>query len=267
MDSYLRFAIKMAQSTGKLLLKGFRKTNGYHRGTVKEIHSLYDVLSDNIIKKHIERQYPRHSYLTEETGLTAKDPNYLWIIDPLDGTGNFVNANPFFSVSISLWINRQPYLGVIEAPFLKERFIAFNGASWVEDTLKKSKYPVHIAPTAEITSSYLLYCPGSEKVITPILNNLCHSYTHVKDLRMLGSAALELAWVGAGRADVYITPQICLWDIASGVQFVKNAGGKIMDFNLKEYGWEEIVNQDKMNIIASNGKVPLKAIEELHGND
>ncbi|HET7289529.1 MAG TPA: inositol monophosphatase family protein, partial [Thermodesulfobacteriota bacterium] len=117
-------AVKIAGKAGKMLLGSFRKERPVERGTVKEVKLVYDLVADSIIRKEIESRFPGHSYVTEETGFVDKESDYLWIIDPLDGTSNFADQNPMFAVSISLWHGGEPLLGVIEAPMMMERFAA-----------------------------------------------------------------------------------------------------------------------------------------------
>ncbi|MFI5322463.1 MAG: inositol monophosphatase family protein, partial [Thermodesulfobacteriota bacterium] len=123
----LKEAVRIAVKAGKRLLKSFRKEDPGERGTVKEVKLAYDTVADKIIRQLIERRFPEHSYVTEETGYVDKGSPWLWIIDPLDGTSNFADQNPMFAVSISLWHKGEPVLGVIEAPMMMERFVTVRG--------------------------------------------------------------------------------------------------------------------------------------------
>ncbi len=251
----INFSISIAQESGKLLEKLFRKEEAIIRGTSKEIKTFYDQLTDEIIKKRIEKKFRDHSYLTEETGLVDKNSDYLWIIDPLDGTGNFVNHNPFFSVSIALWYKNQPLLGVIEAPILRERFIAIKskGAYHYDLNKKIEKKIAKLSSINILENSYVIYCEGSEKNKKRILKIFKNIYPYVKEVRKLGSAALELAWIALGRAEIYYTTQISLWDIAAGLIFVKEAGAEIYKFNGQKYDWSDFPNNllGKFDLIVS----------------
>ena len=101
-------AVRFAKQAGSFLLKEFEKVRDFsERKHTKELKTFYDRASENLIKRLIQEKYPEHSILAEESGYLKKDPNFLWIIDPLDGTTNFVTGNPFFSVSIALMINKK----------------------------------------------------------------------------------------------------------------------------------------------------------------
>jgi myo-inositol-1(or 4)-monophosphatase len=261
MDKFLTFASEISSETGKMLLKHFREKNYFKRGTSKEIKSFFDTKADKMITNALKKTFPSHSYLSEETGLTKKDSNYLWIIDPIDGTSNYVNANPFFSISISLWINNKPYLGIIEAPMLKETFItSITKGAWFKDNLLNKKKKAKTSLVNKLGSSYGLYCEGGQLNKNKSLKTINQFYPKVKDLRKFGSAALELAYVGIGRAEVYIAPKTRIWDIAAGILFVHQANGILTDFNIKKYKWAEFLNKKYLNLIASNGKLKIPKI-------
>ncbi|MGC8812527.1 MAG: inositol monophosphatase family protein, partial [Candidatus Aenigmatarchaeota archaeon] len=123
MEKILLDAISFARKAGLLLLKNFKKVKEYSkRGHSKAIKTIYDKASENLIKKLILAKYPEHSILSEETGYVEKDSRYLWIVDPLDGTGNFVNGNPLFSVSIAFAEDRKLKCGAIYFPISNETF-------------------------------------------------------------------------------------------------------------------------------------------------
>lgn len=255
---YLKFALKTSKTAGKELYKVFREKDPLLRGTSKEVKSIYDIISDNIIKKAIEKNFPTHSYITEETGLIEKDRNFLWIVDPVDGTSNFENHNPFFSISIALWIKGEPVLGVIEAPMLQERFYAVAGKGAVhEDLLRKRRVKAVVSEVKKIDQSFFVFCEGGEENKGRITDMFCQTYPAMKDFRKLGSAALELAWVGVGRADGYKTTQICLWDVAAGLLFVKESGGQILKFDGSPYDMSSFNPLKKYDILATNGKIKI----------
>ncbi|MBI2453525.1 hypothetical protein HYV56_02370 [Candidatus Peregrinibacteria bacterium] len=259
MKNFLSFAEKIAESAGKKLLQNFRKENTFTRGTPKEVKSLYDKIADDIIKRALEKNYKNHSYLTEETGLIQKNNDLLWIIDPLDGTGNFVNGNPFFSVSIALWIKGEPIISVIEAPALQERYIAKkNEGAWIYDLKTGKKRKAQVSRNTKIEKSYFIFCEGGIKNKAEMLPFINDYYPRTKDMRKLGSASLELAWVGAGRSESYATFAISIWDIAAGILFVKEAGGEIFDFKLKKYNFKDLLKIEEIDMIATNGYIKMK---------
>ena len=223
-DKFLKFAIDTAQTTGRKMAYYFRKKEPVIPGAPSGIKTFYDDIADDMIKGLIEKRFPTHSYLTEETGLVDKKSDYLWIIDPLDGTSNFVNHNPFFSISVALWHKGAPMLGVIEVPILQETFTAVAGQGAFHYDGKHKKR-ARVSAISSLSKSYLIFCEGGEKNKSRIVKIFRDLYPRTREMRKLGSAAIELAWVGLGRSEAYVTTQIHVWDIAAGVLFVKEAGG------------------------------------------
>ncbi|HVY54813.1 MAG TPA: inositol monophosphatase family protein, partial [Thermodesulfobacteriota bacterium] len=157
----LREAVNIAEKAGKTLLGSFRKGRPLERGTVKDVKLVYDLVADRIIRKEIENRFPEHSYVTEETGYADKKSEFLWIIDPLDGTSNFADQNPMFAVSIALWRCGEPLLGVIEAPMMMERFAAVRGhGSYHYDLLRKKVRKAEVSGVSRASDAYGVYCEG-----------------------------------------------------------------------------------------------------------
>lgn len=252
-------AVSIAEKAGRRLLKSFRKEDPVERGTVKEVKLVYDIVSDKIIRSEIENRFPDHSYVTEETGFVDKKSEYLWIIDPLDGTSNFADQNPMFSVSISLWHHGEPLLGVIEAPIMMERFAAVRGhGSYHYDLLRKKVKKAKVSGVSRASKAYGVYCEGGVRNKKKSLELMERYYLQIKDTRKLGSAALELAFVGMGRSESYMTTAISLWDIASGILFVREAGGELLHFDGTPYRWSEFRQHRRFDLLATNGKVRIK---------
>ena len=215
-----------------------------NRGLTKEITSSLDNEADQIIIETISERYPGHNILTEETGMIDNASSYTWIIDPLDGSSNYVNHNPFFSVSVCLARENIPITGVIFAPFIEELAVARRGHGC---TLNGR--PVFVSDTHELERAYIVGCPGGD------LNNsrfATMSYVlneSIKDFRKMGSAAIEAYTVASGRVDAFVTLNISPWDIAAGAVCVQEAGGLVTDFNGNPW------NLDKSDICMSNGKL------------
>lgn len=262
MKQYLDEIIKITSSTSKLLVKSWQRNLTITRGTPKQVTSNCDLMADEMIIKGIERKFPNHSYLTEESGLTDKNSDYLWVVDPLDGTGNYLNANPFFAISIALFKKGKPVLGVIEAPILKERYLAIaNKGAWLVDLNNNRKSRAHVSKTKKLSQAYILFCEGgcdNRRRMVKVINKI---YPQVSDMRKLGAAALELAWVGTGRSEAYITAGLGSWDVAAGMIFVKEAGGRILDYNGQDKPWDEIFTDKLVKIVATNSKINLGKIK------
>jgi myo-inositol-1(or 4)-monophosphatase len=217
----------VARKAGDALMKHFRQDWALlkERTTAKEAATKYDKEVDRLIVEQIKRHYPHHSLLTEESGFLKGDPGWLWIVDSLDGTGNFANFNPFFSMCVALMHRNELLLGAIYAPAIDEFYFAEKGKGAYLNGVE-----IQVSDVSNLGQSYILYCEGGEKDrgrTGKLLHNVYHLVT---DIRKLGSAGLETAWVAAGKREAYFSTRIEPWDVAPGVLLVQEAGGKVSDF-------------------------------------
>ncbi|MBI4407885.1 MAG: inositol monophosphatase [Candidatus Kerfeldbacteria bacterium] len=243
----IEFIQALAHDTGQILLKAYQKQSAGNlalRQSPKQLKLAEDKTIDQYIIQRIQQQFPSHGILTEESGLVhSSDSKYLWIVDPIDGSVNFSTHNPFFAISIALLIDGQLELGVVEAPLLGEQFVAQRGCG-----ATVNGQPIHVSTTATLADTYLVTCDGGMTDRTQVFSTLIRNYyDQVKDIRKLGSAALECAWVAAGRADAYITMAIDPWDVAAGVLLVQEAGGTVTTFT--GAAWTPV----QSDLICSNG--------------
>ncbi len=240
------FITHVARRAGEMLMGFFRQDPALPgmRSTAKEAATKYDKMVDQVIIEDIQNEYPDHSILTEESGYSEKSPDWLWIIDSLDGTGNFANQNPFFTVCIALLYKGEPISGAINAPALGEFFVAEKGGgAWLNDKR------IEVSRIADLKKSYVLYCEGSDRDRARTGGLLNAVYVHVTDIRKLGSAGLEAAWVAAGRSEAYFTTQIEPWDVAAAVVLVSEAGGRTTDCH------GNLWKPEKSDLVFSNGLV------------
>jgi myo-inositol-1(or 4)-monophosphatase len=217
----------LSRKAGDTLMKHFRQDWSLlkKRSSAKEITTIYDKEVDRLIIEEIKIHYPHHSLLTEESGFLQGDPDWLWIVDSLDGTGNFANFNPFFAVCLALMHKNELLLGTVYAPAIDEFYFAEKGQGAYLNGVK-----IQVSDISDVNQSYILYCEGGEKDRERTGKLLHKVYPHVTDIRKLGSAGLETAWVAAGRREAYFTARISPWDVAPGVLLVQEAGGKVTDF-------------------------------------
>ena len=243
-----------AKKAGEFLLENFKKDELLfkERAMSKEIVTKYDKESDRIIIKELENNYPEHNILTEESGSIDKGSEYTWIVDSLDGTGNFASGNPFFSVSIALARNGEVILGVIYAPFLQEFYTAKKGEGAFLNDRK-----IAVSEISGISKSYIVTCEGGSKTNERLASIYSQVYPQVKDMRKLGSAAIEGGFVATGRADGYITLNIDPWDVAATVLITQESGGKASDFKGNDWKIE------KTDLLISNSHIHEILLENL----
>ncbi len=250
------FAINLVKKAGDALMRyffGSYKLFGI-RGSVKEVTTKYDKIIDRLIIQEITKKYSTHSLLTEESGLLRRDSDWLWIVDSLDGTVNFACGNPLFSICLALMRGKELILGSVCAPAISEFYFAQKGKGAFLNGRR-----IKVSKTKDLQKSYIYLCEGGEKNrirTKKILNKL---YPNVTDLRKLGSAGIEAAWVAAGKGDGYVTTKIEPWDVAAGVLLVREAGGRVTNFQGKSW------MPERNNLIFSNKKIH-KGLQELVKN-
>ncbi len=213
-------------------------------------------MSEKIIIDNIRSTFPEHNFLAEESGYTESglQGSIRWIIDPLDGTVNFAHGLPIFSISIAAEQAGEVICGVVYHPMLDELFVAAKGQG---ATLNGS--PVSVSGTAGLDSSFLItgfpYNVG---------DNPCHCIDLFVDIikrgipvRRLGSAALDLAYIAAGRFDGFWEIGLNPWDVAAGILLIREAGGTVTQFNGQQH---ELVSE---TMLATNGKIHHELISIL----
>jgi len=186
------------------------------------------------------KQKKNYSFLTEESGkIDNNDKDKIWIIDPIDGTTNFLHGIPHFAISIALKIENELKSALIHDPIKNEIFYAEknNGAYF-------NNHRIRVSSKSNIEDCLFSSNPEGLKIIYPNLN-----------MRNSGCSALDLAYVGSGRLDGFFHNKINLWDIAAGVLIVNEAGGTTNDFN--EY------NENSINIRAASTSIFNKMMEKL----
>ena len=249
------YAVELAKRAGTALIQGF-KSLAFIKNESKDPRHLvtkFDLESEKIIIGGIKRKYPHHNILSEEAGIINKGSYYTWIVDPLDGTGNFTKKNPFFSISIALRYKKELILGIVYVPVLDELYSGEKGkGAFLNNT------PITVSSTKELNRSSIVSCEGSDKNIIRCAKLFREIRPLVLDMRKLGSAAIESAWVACGRAEAYIVTKINPWGIAAGVILVEEAGGKVTDF--KGRSW----SVNKSDPILSNGKIHEKLLVKIN---
>lgn len=205
-----------------------------------------DHASEKAIMQVIRADYPDHFILSEETGELKSNSEYKWIIDPIDGTINFASGIPICCVSIGLEKDGQMILGAVYNPFIEELFFAQKGfgASLNDKKISVSKKTeaLHSCLVTGFPYSYL----DSENSPLQVFERFIRKGVPV---RRLGSAAIDLCWVAAGRFDGFYEHSLQAWDSAAGFLIVEEAGGKVTDYAGNRY------SPYQPHILATNGLI------------
>ena len=255
MSKELDVAIKAAKEAGKILVNGFNKIHTIEMKSKRDLVTEMDVNSEKKILSILTKEFPDYSIFSEESGKTVKDSDYMWVVDPLDGTTNYSIKNPFFNVSIALLRKGEPIVGVVYAPFTDEMIYAEKdkGAYLNGKKIKVSK-------ESDISKLLLVYCHNIDEKNT---ERMIEAFRRIKpipiDFNRMRSGALELAFVAVGRVGGYLTCGFHSYDVAAGTLLVREAGGKVTDFKDEEW------TPESEDLLATNGKVHVKLLELLEG--
>ena len=229
MEQMLAFARNCAKEAGKIQLSYFRG-NHLHIETKFNMHDVVTVAdkeSERYIIGEIKRTYPEHAILGEESGMHAGDSEYCWVIDPLDGTTNYSQGLPIFTVSIGLQCKGETVLGVVYAPYLNELYEACKGKGAMLNGRS-----IHVSGKNATQESVVSTGFPIDKDRNPDnnLDNLARILPMVRGVRRQGSAAFDLCCVAAGILDGYWEFNLHLWDVCAGILIVTEAGGTVRSF-------------------------------------
>ena len=196
---------------------------------VRDFVTEVDRQAEQSLVRHLQNLLPEAGFVTEEKTIAQSDKPYNWIIDPLDGTMNFVHGIPAYSVSIGLEFQHEIILGVVYEIVHDEMFYSWkNAPSFCNDKI------IHISDCKQLQDALIAtgfpYIRNDERT-TKISATLKYFLDNGRDIRRIGTAATDLCYVACGRMDVYYEGFLNIWDIAGGIIIVQNAGGFVSDFS------------------------------------
>jgi myo-inositol-1(or 4)-monophosphatase len=257
LQNYLDIATEAALAAGAVLQNYLGKVENAitEKGRPGDLVTIADKASEAVILDLLHRHLPEHAILSEESGELGNQENeYLWAIDPLDGTTNFAHQYPAFSVSIGLLVNGVPQVGVIYNPFHDELFRAAQGLG-----ATRNRQPIQVSTISELSKSLLVTGFAYDRRETSDNNyaEFCHLTHLTQGVRRSGSASLDLAHVACGRIDGYWERGISPWDIVAGVILVREAGGKVSAYD------DTPLKIASGRILATNGNLHNNLSQEL----
>ena len=231
LSDLLSFAVNLAKSAGRIHMSYFGKLSLIKSKSSKiDLVSKADIESNTYIINKILSSYPDHSILSEEKKEHIGSSDYRWVVDPLDGTTNFVHRLPIFSSSIGLQKNNQTILGVVYNPAADKCFVAErNKGAFLNNS------PIHV--TSSNTLSDCLLATGfpyvHDEKYDLLFDLFKDFYDRTRGLRRLGAASLDLCFVAMGRFDGFYEYGLKPWDVCAGELILKEAGGMVTDWNGK----------------------------------
>ena len=269
LENITRLVCQVAREAGSYIRKE-RASFSLEKVERKHAHdyvSYVDKGSEQMIVSRLREILPEAGFITEE-GTTKEDagcqkkevsdvspqtPAPTWVVDPLDGTTNFIHGYAPYAVSIALIRGQEILVGVVYEVCSDECFYAWQGGgAWLNDQ------PIHVGNSSINDALLCLQLPYNSDAYKPVINKLIqHFYGHVGSVRMIGSAAMALCYVAAGRLDAYAERYIGQWDYMAGAIIVKEAGGIVCNYE----GLSDFTQGD--SIIATNGVIHSNLVEAV----
>lgn len=233
MHPMLTIACRAANAAGAIIQRGFQELERIPivekgRG---DLVSMIDKQAEMAILRVLQDKYPHHQYLCEETGAQESDNEYQWIIDPLNGTANFLRNIPHFAVSIALLKKGIPEIALVYNPVREDWYLAEKGAG-----ARMNKQRIRVSNNKD--ASKALFATGlpykSPALTATHFRRINATLNVAADMRCSGSAALDLCAVASAQVDAYFEPHVAAWDIAAGMLIAQEAGAIISDLNGKK---------------------------------
>lgn len=256
MHPMLNIAVRAARVAGNIIARGFENRDDLMTQVKGEndFVTRIDKEAEQAIIDKIKQSYPTHSFVGEEGGVVEGDAEFKWIIDPLDGTTNFIKGIPHFAVSIALMHKGRLDQAVVFDPIRGELFTASKGAG-----AQLNGFRIRATSAKDLGNTVLATAfPFKDKTSTPeYLTRFTDIFAKCGDVRRGGSAALDMAYVAAGRFDGYWEKGVKPWDIAAGELLVRESGGLVTDFS----GGNDPMNSGEM--VAGSPKVVQILVKHL----
>ena len=227
-ETFFAFAIETARRAGAVIRAGAQRPIDVRSKGLRDLLTDVDLAAERTIVEAIGRRYPDHDVLTEETPPEQRTSRYQWIIDPLDGTTNYIHGVSPFSISIALQEKDELISGIVYEPIQKECFY-----SWAHAPAYLNGDEIRVSGKKELSETLIAtgfpYTDFSR--IDEYMGSLRRFMESSHGVRRLGSAAIDLAYVACGRYDAFYEYHLKPWDVAAGTVLIRQAGGKVCDFN------------------------------------
>jgi myo-inositol-1(or 4)-monophosphatase len=251
----IQVGTRLAQEAGEILRGFYGRLDGYEKKGPIDLVTRADTASEEHLKTEFGRAFPEDGFLAEEGGKASHGSSgYKWVVDPLDGTTNFVHCYPQFAVSIGLLFENKEVFGVVFAPICEELYTGIKGGGAFLNGRSISVSKTSCLDASLIASGFPY---DRRERIEELLGRVERVVAVAQGFRRMGAAALDLCAVAAGRADGFWEDSLNAWDLAAGVAIIEAAGGKVTGFDGGEhdlYG---------ANTVASNGLIHEDLIKTL----
>jgi len=252
----LETAVEAARRAGRVIAEAYPGSRTITAKGYRDLVTNTDIAAEAVILDFIRSRFPDHTIVSEEAGGSGLSSDYTWVVDPLDGTTNYAHHHPVFAVSIALLEEGEPIIGVIYDPLRDEMFVAQRGGG-----VRLNGGPLQVSSVASLGEAMVgLDWGHSNEVRSRILAYLHELAPRCGTLRVLGSAALALAYVAAGWLDAYFHLGLKPWDSAAGMLIVTEAGGRCSTLEGKPY------RVHLPDCLATNSLIHGEFLDLMHGS-
>ncbi len=247
------------ETSGAILRRHFGRARVSLKGRANLLTQA-DVQSQEAVLSLIRRRFPDHDYLAEEKASKRTGSEHVWVLDPLDGTTNYAHGYPAFCVSIALLRRGRPLLAGVYDPSRDEAFMAEEGRG-----ARLNGKPMRVSRAPKLADSLLVtgFAYDRAERSRYYIEFYRDFMTRCHDVRRSGSAALDLAWIAAGRADGFWEFGLSPWDVAAGLLLVREAGGRVSDFSNGD--WASLDAFGKQTL-ATNGKIHAPMLKVIRSH-
>lgn len=251
--------IKIIKKAGKILRKGYYSNKEVSLKAKKDLVTKYDVAVEEYLKKKFSKKFKEFNIIAEESDNSLVEFNNSIIIDPIDGTTNFVNGVPHTAISVGVYKDKKPYLAVVYNPILDELYEAKIGCGAYLNGKKLEVSKEENFQKALIATGFPYSSGTNNDDLDDVIKKIKDILPLCQDIRRLGSASIDLCMVAKGVFEGYYEMNLKAWDVSAGILILAEAGGKITNIEGNEYKLFE----DKY-IVASNSKIHEEFIKNLN---
>lgn len=246
-------AVEAARAAGRTLRTLLRRgLEAQEKSSLRDLVTAADIMAEKVVLDYVEQHFPDHGWVSEESGRSERQARFTWVVDPLDGTSNFAHGFPHFCVSIAVLDEGRSRVGVVYDPIRGELFRAVAGSGALLNGRRMRVSTVATLDRAMVTTGFP-YEPPEQRTAAADLT--ARVIERVQMMRRSGSAALDLAYVAAGRLEAHFEFGLHLHDFAAGALLVAEAGGRMEELHLP--GW-------RTGYLATNGTALHETVIELH---
>ncbi|KAB7885055.1 inositol monophosphatase family protein [Poseidonibacter ostreae] len=251
--------IEIIKEAGEILKDGYFSKKDVTFKAKKDLVTKYDVAVENFLKESFAKEFSDFNVIAEESDNTNKTFSNSIIVDPIDGTTNFVNKLPHTAISVGVYVNKKPYIGIVYNPILDELYTAVVGEGAYCNGEKIETSDEKDFQKALLSTGFPYSSGTCEDDLNDVIKKIKYILPRCQDIRRLGAASLDLCLVARGVYEGYYEMNLKAWDVSAGLIILQEAGGKVSNLDGNEY----VLFENKY-IVASNGFIHEELIKNLN---